>query len=347
MRKLKNSILISSVAASMLFVSQSVSAAGELNIYNWGDYTSPELITKFEETYNVTVTITDYDSNDTALAKVKAGGHGFDIAIPSANYMPIWISEGLLLETRPDQMSNFKNVLPEWTNPDWDPGRHYSVPYQWGSVGMVVNTDVYSGDINTSAIAFDPPEELVGKINVAPEMGDIIGMALYYVGSEPCTEDKAALKRARDVLMAAKPKWVSMNYSIKEPFASGDIAASVYWNGDAMRTRQETPSVHYGYPKEGYVLWMDSVVVLKETKNAENAKLFQNFMMEPENAALASNFAMYANGIKGSSEFMLDILATAPEVQIPAEHLPNGRFIEMCSAEVNKLYSGIWTEMMK
>jgi spermidine/putrescine transport system substrate-binding protein len=92
---------------------------------------------------------------------------------------------------------------------------------------------------------------------------------------------------------------------------------------------------------------MDSVVVLKDAKNVENAKLFQNFMMEPENAALASNFAMYANAVNGSDEFMLDVLATAPEVQIPAEHIVNGRFIEMCSPEVNEIYSSIWTEVMK
>ncbi len=102
------------------------------NIYNWGDYTNPELIKKFEQQFDVKVTITDYDSNDTALAKVRAGGHGFDIVVPSANYVPIWVKEGLLLEARPDQMENFKNVDPRWVDVAWDPGRHYTVPWQWG-----------------------------------------------------------------------------------------------------------------------------------------------------------------------------------------------------------------------
>ena len=115
-------------------------ADGKLNIFNWGNYTNPELIDKFEKKYNVDVSVTDYDSNDTALAKVRAGGHGFDIVVPSATYMPIWIKEGLLLETRPDKMENFKNVEDKWVNVDWDPGRHYSVPWQWGTVGVVVDT---------------------------------------------------------------------------------------------------------------------------------------------------------------------------------------------------------------
>ncbi|RVB00901.1 extracellular solute-binding protein, partial [Mesorhizobium sp. M7A.F.Ca.CA.004.05.1.1] len=155
-------------------------AEGELSIFNWGDYTSPEMIKKFEDTYKVKVTTTDYDSNDTALAKVRAGGHGFDIVVPSANYVPIWVKEGLLLEARPDQMENFKNVDERWVNVPWDPGRHYTVPWQWGVTGIGVNTKVYDGDINTSAIFLDPPKELVGKINVAPEMNDVLFATIKY-----------------------------------------------------------------------------------------------------------------------------------------------------------------------
>jgi spermidine/putrescine transport system substrate-binding protein len=117
---------------AMFAFAGSAYAEGELSIFNWGDYTSPEMIKKFEDTYKVKVTTTDYDSNDTALAKVRAGGHGFDIVVPSANYVPIWVKEGLLLEARPDQMENFKNVDERWANVPWDPGRHYTVPWQWG-----------------------------------------------------------------------------------------------------------------------------------------------------------------------------------------------------------------------
>src|SRR3954454_18500450 len=94
-------------------------AEGELNIFNWGNYTSPDVIKKFEEKYNIKVTITDYDSNDTALAKVRQGGTGFDIAVPSQTFVPLCISEGLVLETNPVQIENFKNVAPEWANPDF------------------------------------------------------------------------------------------------------------------------------------------------------------------------------------------------------------------------------------
>jgi len=116
------------VAGVFAFSTTQSHAAGELNIFNWGNYTSPELIKKFEDTYDVKVTITDYDSNDTALAKIRAGAHGFDMAVPSASYMPIWISEGLLLETNPSQMSNYGNVRDEFKSREWGPGHGYSVP---------------------------------------------------------------------------------------------------------------------------------------------------------------------------------------------------------------------------
>jgi spermidine/putrescine transport system substrate-binding protein len=335
------------MALAMAAFAVPAAAEGELHIYNWGNYTNPELIKKFEETYKVKVTVTDYDSNDTALAKIRAGGHGFDIVVPSANFVPVWIKEGLLIETRPDQMENFKNVEDRWVNVEWDPGRHYTVPWQWGSTGVIVDTSLYKGDINTSGIIFNPPDELKGKINVAPEMNDVMAAVIWYLGGEWCTSDKELLKKARDTLVEAKKSWISMDYGVIEKFASRDFGAAYYWNGAALRSRQQNKDVRFGYPKEGYPLFMDSVAVLKDAKNVENAKLFQNFIMDPQNAALISAFANYANGIKGSDQYMPAHMKGAPEVEIPAEFVDKGHFFKLCEPQVTELYSRIWTELLK
>jgi spermidine/putrescine transport system substrate-binding protein len=330
-------------ATAILLGSATLAAAeGELFLYNWGNYTSPELIEKFEQQYDVDVTITDFDSNDTALAKIKAGAHGFDIVVPSAQTIPIWVAEGLLLEVRPDQMENFKHVDPRWVDVQFDPGRHYTVPWQWGVTGVAVNTDHYQGDIDTWRVIFEPPPELAGKVNVVPEMLDILAGAVMYIGGRPCTTDKEAWRRARDLFVAAKPSWIAMNYETTDALPKGDFLATAGWNGPALRARLKNPAIKFGFPKEGFPIWMDNVAILKDAQNVENAKLFMNFVMAPENAAMISNFAKYSNGIKGSEQFMVPEMQGAPELTLPEGH--KGVFLQACPPEVNQIMTRIWTE---
>ena len=334
-------------AVALLGATLAAHAEGVLNLYNWGDYTSPELLAKFEKETGVKVTLTEYDSNDTALAKVRAGGHGFDLVVPSANYLPIWISEGLIVEPGIPDMPNYKNINPTFKDVSWDPARKFSVPWLWGLNGIGVNTSIYNGDINTTAIILDPPAELAGKINVVPEMSDVMFMAIRYFGGQACSGDLEILKKVRDKLLEAKPKWIAMDYNVIEKLASGDYSAALYWNGGAMRARLQNKDVTYGFPKEGYPLFMDSVALLKDAQNVDNAKTFLNFIMAPENAALISEFGKYSNGIAGSEAFMSEELKTAPELNIPAELVSAGEFLEACPAEVNDIYTKIWTEVSK
>ncbi len=322
-------------------------AQGVLQLYNWGDYTSAELLAKFEAETGIKVTVTDYDSNDTALAKIEAGGHGFDLVVPSANYVPVWIEKGLVAELDLTKLPNHKNIAEEWLNVDYDTGRKYSIPWQWGTTGVAVNQSVYAGDVNTSAIWLDPPAELVGKINVTPEMNDAIALATMYMGGQPCSEDTELLKKVRDKLLEAKPKWQSMDYGMTEKMAANDVAATVYWNGAMFRARLQNPDVKYGYPKEGFILWMDQVMLLNDAANVEEAYKFLDFIMVPENAAMISAYARYANGIAGSEPFMPADMKDAPEIVIPAELADKGVFMGNCSPKSVEYITAIWTELNK
>jgi spermidine/putrescine transport system substrate-binding protein len=344
---MKRHLSLLALGTSLLMGAGTASAEGVLSIYNFGNYTSPELIKKFEAAYKVKVTITDFDSNDTAIAKVRAGGHGFDMVVASASFVPIYVQEGLLLESHPDQMENYKHLDPKWTNVPFDPGRTYSVPWQWGATGVTVNTKIYKGDINTSALFLDPPPELVGKLNIIPEMTDVMMLAVLYFGGEFCSADKDMLKKVRDKLKEAKPKWISIDYGTPEAYAKGDYAAGVNWNGYSSRARIINPDIAFGFPKEGYPLWMDNLAVLKDAKNVENAKLFQNFVMAPENAALISNFARYRDGSIGSEAFYDDTLKSSPEINMSAETLARGHFQQTCAPDVQALYTAIWTDVLK
>jgi spermidine/putrescine transport system substrate-binding protein len=172
-----------------------------------------------------------------------------------------------------------------------------------------------------------------------------MALAIMYAGGEPCTDDPATLKTVRDQLLAAKPKWLSMDYGTQDKFVDGDLSAGVTWSGAAFRTRERNEDLVFGYPKEGFPFFMDSVAVLKDAQNVENAKLFQNFVMAHENAALISAFARFANGIQGSEAHMPDDMKTAPEVNIPEAFASKGRFIETCAPEVQAAYTAIWTEL--
>lgn len=333
--------------ASLCLLALPAHAEGQLNIYNFGLYTPPELIEAFSAKYDVEVTLTEFVANEEAIARIQSGGHGMDVVIVSNYFIPVYLEKGLLLESRPDQMANFKNVDPKWVGISGDPERHFTVPWVWGTTGVMVNTSVYSGDINTAAIFLEPPEELRGKINLVPSMNDVIDMTLRYVGAETCTTDRDALKKARDLLLAAKPHWASIDYASFEKFVNEDLNASVFWSGAAGRIRAQNDGFAYGWPSTGFIQWMDNAAILADAKNVENARLFLDFIMAPENAALISNYTLYGNAIMGSEAFMDAGLLQSPELVVPPEL--QGAAIEqkLCSPEVQELYTRIWTELMQ
>src|SRR6266404_1068922 len=275
-RKMRLRLLGLAGAAAMMLSAFPAVAGGDLHIFNWGDYTNPKLIEKFQNETGIKVTMDTYDSNETMLAKVRAGGTGYDIVVPSDYTVKIMIEEGMLAETKPNEMANFKNVKPEFVDIYWDKGRNYTVPWQFGTTAFVVNTDKYKGDINTLAILFDPPPELKGRINMLDDEMSVIHAAERYLGVPRCGGDPANLKKVNDLL--------------------------------------------------------------------ERAKIFQNFVMDPENAALISDFAGYGNGIIGSDKYMPEEFANAPEIHAPAGS-PTPEFVPPCPPEVVKTYNAIWTNL--
>ena len=342
---MKTKLLALAATAALALSCSTAFADGELHIYNWGDYTNPKLIEKFEKQFNVKVSVDDYDSNETMLAKVRAGNSGYDIVVPSDYTVKIMIEEGLLEKTEPNSMPNFKNMDPRCIDVYWDSGRHYSVPWQFGTTSFSVNTDKYKGPMDTLGVLYNPPEELRGRINMLDDINSVIHGAERYLGIPRCTSDKAQLKQINDLLEKAKPFWRTFSYDTNVKITSGDVDVTQTWNGMGYRIREKTPAIKFAFTKEIMEAWMDNVSVLKGAKNLENAKLFQNFMMEPENAALASDFARYDNGIAGSHKFLPPEFGNAPEINPPAG--VKTEFVPPCSPEVIKVYNQIWTNLRK
>jgi spermidine/putrescine transport system substrate-binding protein len=323
-------------------------AEGELKVYHWFEYIPQELVDKFTAETGITVTIDTYDSNEAMLASLKAGRIGqYDVAVPGDYMVQIMAGEGLLDTFAPDDLPNFGNIDPQWLDVPFDPGRQSSIPYQWGSTSFSVNRDVYQGDIGTLAMIFDPPEELKGKINVLDSQGEVLALGSLYMGIPQCNTDREQLKALSDMLVAAKEHWASFGSdTAKDVLVSGDAAAGMIYNGFSAKARAEGANVEYAYPKEGFVVWMDNVVLLKDAPNRDNALTFMNFLLEPENAAAVTNYAAYTAGVTGVAPFLDAAIAESPENNPPAD-APAGSFIEVCDAETQKLYDAIWTNLKK
>lgn len=340
-----NNIFLKAAVASVVALSaMGAHAEGKLNIYNWGNYTNPDMVKKFEAQYDIEVTLDGYDSNETMLAKVKEGSTGYDVVVPGDYMIAIMVGEGLLAEINAADMENFKNMDPNWVDVYWDPGRKYSVPYQWGTTSFTVDTAVYDGDINTLGLIFDAPDELKGRVNMLNDMNDVINAGLRYLGYPRCNSNPDQMKELMELLVASKADWRTMDYAVIEKLTSKDVDLSQSWNGAAMRARADRPTLKYAYPKEGFTGWMDNVAVLADAPNMENAKLFVNFMMDPENAAMTSNFARYANGVLGSGQFMDAVMLEAPEIVMPAD-APVPDFVKPCDQDVVELYNKVWTRL--
>ena len=322
------------------------SAEGEVNFYTWADYTSPELIEKFEAETGITVNIDTFASNEDLLAKMMAGATGYDIIVPGDYLVEILIKEDLLLRVEPNQLANFKNVEPRWIDVYWDPGRHYSIPWMWGTTSFNVNTDVYDGDIHTLAVLFDPPDVLKGRINMFQDSVEVINMALRYLGFPRCNSNPDEMRQVQELLLRQK-EWVrSYSMDPKELIVSGEVDATMNWDGYAIRTRAEKPSVAFAHPREGYTGWMDNLAVPKGAENVENAMIFMDFMMVPENIALESNYVGVNGGIMGAAQYFDPELATAPELNAP-EGTPDPEFVPACEDDVVRLYDQVWTNVLK
>ena len=321
-------------------------AGGDLFIYNWTDYTAPALISKFETETGIKVTVDTYDSNETLLAKLKSGSAGYDIVVITSDFVPIFVSEGLIRKIDAPGMRGYGNIETRWRNPAWDPGNVYTVPLHWGVTAFAINTKYVSGPIDSLKTLFEPPPTARGKIGMLAAPTEIMSLAELYLGMPPCQTDLGNVKRVDALLEAQQPDVkVYSSDGIIEREASGETLIHEIWNGDAARARANNPDIRFIFPKEGVVGWMDNLAIPRDAKHPENARLFLEFMLRPENAALSANFTRYDTAIVGSQAYYDTALRDAPELKVPAD--TRIVFTPTCSAPAIKLMDRVWTRLRR
>lgn len=333
-------------STALLLAANTAAAEGQLSLYHWFEYIPQELIEKFEAEYDVEVTMDTYDSNEALLASLKAGTLGsYDLAFPGDYMVEIMAGEGLLDTIAEGELANFGNIEPQWVDVSFDPGRAHSIPYQWGSTSFSVNRDIYTGDAGSLAMIFDPPAEVQGSINVLDSQGEVMALASLYLGIPQCSTDRDQLRALDELLQTASQHWASFGSDIaKDVLVSGDASVGMIYNGFSAKAREEGANVEYIFPAEGYVVWMDNAVLLADAPNRENALLFMDFLLEPENIAQVTNYAQYAAGVAGAADFTDEALATSPENN-PGPDAGAGAFIAVCDQATQEVYDQIWTRL--
>lgn len=339
---------IEPLAIVAMVVSGTASAEGKLSIYHWFEYIPQELLDKFAAEAGVEVTMDTFDSNEAMLATLKAGKLGsYDVAVPGDYMVEIMRNEGMLDSVAEGELANKGNIEAQWLDVPFDPGRMHSIPYQWGSTSFSVNRDAYSGDIRTTDIIFNPPEELRGRINMLDSQGEVMLLASMHLGIPQCTDDREQLRALDELLQAGKLHWASFNSDgAKDVLVSGDAAVGMIWNGFSAKARAEGANIEYSYPREGLIVWMDNVVLLKDAPNRANAIKFMDFLLRPENAAAVTNFAQYSAGVMGVSGLLDARLSSQPE-SVPPADAPAGTFVQVCDQATQEVYDAIWTRLKK
>ena len=335
-------------ATAMAAMTGAAAAEEKVVVYHWFEYMPQELIDKFTAETGIKVVMDTYDSNEAMLATLKAGAMGtYDVSVPADFMVKIMAGEGMLDTIAEGELANHGNIEQQWLDVDFDPGRKHSIPYQWGSTSFAVNRDVYKGDISTTDILFNPPAELSGKINMLDTQGEVMALAAIHMGIEQCSTDRDTLKALNEMLQNAKQHWASFNSdTAKEVLVSGDIAAGMIWNGFNAKARAEGANTEYAYPKQGFIVWMDNMVLLKDAPNRANALKFMDFLLDPENVAALTNWTQYSAGVKGVAPLLDEALRTLPEANPPADAGP-GVFIQACDEKSQAVYDQIWTDLKK
>ena len=322
--------------------------ADEIFLYTWVEYIDPELKTQFETECGVKVTETNFDSNETMLATLQAGGADYDIIVPSDYMVQILIDEGMVQELDWNVITNIQNMEPLNVNQYFDPEQKYTVPYFWGTSGFAVDTSVVT-DVKTSwSMMFDPNSPYCGKISMLDDERETIGAALMYLGYSINDTDPAHLEEAKNLLIEQSNCVKAYDSQTNDDLIiSGETVLSHIWTGDAILAGSADTGgrdeIEYVIPSEGCTIWQDNMMVPTGAPNAYTAMVFMNYLNFPETAAQNAEWVGYATPNKAAKD-VIDPEMLANEAIYPsAEVTESLQWIEDVG-DALQLYDRIWTE---
>ncbi len=312
-----------------------------ITVYNWGDYIAPGIVDKFEEETGIRVVYETFEMNEDMYTKLKNSNNSYDVVIPSDYIIERMIDEDMLEKIDFANVPNFEKIDAEFKNPSFDPTNEYSVPYMWGTLGILYNKTMVNGTIDSWGALFD--KQYADNIIMMNSQRDAIGMTLKYLGYSLNESSPEALEKVKNKLNEQSPlvlTWVVDE--VKDKMIGGEAALALIYMGDAVYCKGYNSDLEYVIPKEGSNIFFDSMCIPKCAKNKSGAEKFINFMCRPDIAAQNAEYIGYSSPMTEARDLMGD--AGKDETAYPDITKYNLEFFSFLG-DKTKVFDELWTEI--
>ncbi|MGU7773403.1 polyamine ABC transporter substrate-binding protein [Burkholderia sp. MR1-5-21] len=352
-------------SAGLAFAASQPVHAGDtnLNVYNWSLYIANDTVPNFQKQTGIKVRYDSYDSDDTLQTKLLAGSSGYDIVVPTSNYLAQQIQAGVYQKLDKSKLPNLANLDPALMKmlAKSDPGNQYGVPWAWGTTGVAYNVEAVRkrlGDkapTDSWALLFDP--ENVSKLKGcgvslldAPDAA--FAAALQYLGKDANSKNPADYQAAYDVLKKIRPyvtQFSSAGYG--DDLANNDVCVALGWSGDVSVARRRAQDakrmyeIRYVNPKEGGLLWFDVMAIPKDAPNPEAALKWINYIEDPKTNAAITNEIFYPTGNKAARAFVTPAIAQDPGVYLSDSVIAKMALAMPRSAEIARMQNRLWLQL--
>jgi spermidine/putrescine transport system substrate-binding protein len=326
MRKLLNVFLLVSLVSAILLLTiskmnaaQGLTSGNTLTIFNWGDYMDATLVKQFEDETGIKVIYETFDSNEAMMTKIEQGGTTYDIAVPSEYMIDKMRQENLLIPLDHSKLPNLKNIDERFMDLPFDPDNKFSVPYFWGTVGIVYNSTMLDGlEIDSWNDLWDP--KLKNEIFLIDGAREVIGMGLNSLGYSLNDINKDHLREAKEKLDSLTPNVKAIvGDEARTLLQNKEASIGLVWSGVASEIMYENEELEYVVPKEGSNLWFDNMVIPKTAKNVEAAHQFINFILDAKIAAQNTEYVSYSTPNKEALKHMPEEMVNDQRFYPPAE----------------------------
>lgn len=298
-------LVLFGVSVYMQKTTSSTSQSDKLVIYNWGDYINPDLITKFTDETGIEVQYETFDSNESMYTKIKQGGTTYDVAVPSDYMIDKMRKENLLIKLDKSKITGLENIGDKFLGLSFDENNDYSVPYFWGTLGIVYNDTMVENAPEHWSDLWN--SEYANNIMLVDGAREVMGVGLEALGYSLNTKSLSELNAASQKLDDLTPNIKAIvGDEMKGYMINGDAAIGVTFSGEASEMLDSNKHLHYVVPSEGSNLWFDNLVIPKTAKHIDEAYAFINFMLRPENAAKNAEYIGYSTPNDAAKELLPD-----------------------------------------